>query len=96
MRQVRILFLILIAAFLMFLSGSLSLAQEETVPEEAPSVSEPETLWMWGEVVSLDSANKTVLVKYFDYETDAEKEITIAVDDKTTYENISSMDETFS
>jgi hypothetical protein len=59
--------------------------------QEIPS--EPETQWIWGEVVSVDTAAKKILVKYLDYETDTEKEINIDVDDKTTYENVKSVDE---
>ena len=59
--------------------------------QEIPS--EPETQWIWGEVVSVDTASKKILVKYLDYETDTEKEINIDVDDKTTYENVKSVDE---
>jgi hypothetical protein len=66
-------------------------AAEKPPAEEVPS--EPETLWIWGEVVSVDAAAKKVLVKYLDYETDTEKEINIVVDDKTTYENVKSVDE---
>ena len=49
---------------------------------------EPETQWIWGEVVSADSASKSVAIKYLDYETDQEKDMVIGVDEKTTYENI--------
>ncbi len=66
-------------------------ATEKPPAQEVPS--EPETLWIWGEVVSVDVAANKVLVKYLDYETDTEKEINIAVDDKTTYENVKSVDE---
>ena len=59
--------------------------------QEIPS--EPETQWIWGEVVSIDAATKNILVKYLDYETDTEKEININADDKTTYENVKSVDE---
>jgi len=49
--------------------------------------------WVWGEVVSLDSQAKTVILKYLDYETDQEKELALVIDEKTTYENIKSFDE---
>ena len=49
--------------------------------------------WVWGEVVSLDSQAKTIILKYLDYETDQEKELTLVSDEKTTYENIKSFDE---
>lgn len=95
MRQVKALLLVFIAVSLMLLNVGLTLAQEEanTVLEEIPSSAESQIQWLWGEVVSVDSTNKTLLVKYFDYETDSERQINIVVDDKTTYENVSSIDE---
>jgi len=54
---------------------------------------EPEIQWVWGEVVSTNPINNELLVKYVDYDTDSEKEITISSDDKTTYENAKSIDE---
>jgi len=66
-------------------------AAEKPPAQEVPS--EPETQWIWGEVVSVDTAARKILVKYLDYETDTEKEINIDVDDKTTYENVKSVDE---
>ena len=48
---------------------------------------------MWGEVVSTNPINNELLVKYVDYDTDSEKEITISTDDKTIYENAKSIDE---
>lgn len=54
---------------------------------------EPETLWLWGEVVSVDTQNKTLAVKYLDFETDQEKEMSVNVDEKTIYENIKTLDE---
>ena len=59
--------------------------------EEAKT--EPEIQWVWGEVVSTNPINNELLVKYVDYDTDSEKEITISTDDKTTYENAKSIDE---
>ena len=64
-------------------------AAERPPTQEVPS--EPETLWIWGDVASVDAAAKKILVKYLDYETDSEKEINIVVDDKTTYENVESV-----
>lgn len=54
---------------------------------------EPETQWLWGEVVYMDTQNKNISVKYLDFETNQEKEISLDVDEKTTYENIKSLDE---
>ena len=62
------------------------------LPPEAAK-QEPETQWVWGEVVTVDLQNKTVFVKYLDYESDQEKEMGITADDKTTFENVKSVDE---
>jgi len=69
-------------------SESASVATES---QQAPIATGPEVQWLWGEVVSVDTAAKQITVKYLDYETDTEKEINIAVDDKTTYENVASL-----
>ena len=60
---------------------------------QSPAQSENDTQWTWGEVVNLDNAAKTITLKYLDYETDQEKDIVLAVDEKTTFENIKSFDE---
>ncbi len=57
------------------------------------TVAQADTQWAWGEVVSVDSANKTITLKAFDYETDQEKQLLVAIDDKTTFENVKSLDE---
>lgn len=58
-----------------------------------PQDKEPETQWVYGDVINLDPQNKTIMVKTLDYETDQEKEIAITIDEKTTFENIKSLDE---
>jgi hypothetical protein len=78
-------FLVLgITALLIFIGANLIFSQEPV---------EPDMQWLWGEVSNVDLQNKTILVKYLDYETDQEKEISITIDDKTNYENIKSIDE---
>jgi hypothetical protein len=74
-----------IAGCLIFISMGLSFSQETQV--------EPQTQWLWGEAVSVDAANKTLVVKYLDYETDQEKDVAITTDDQTSYENVSSLSE---
>jgi hypothetical protein len=76
-------------------------ATEQPTAQQAPAakpaasevLSEPEVQWIWGDVVSVDAAAKKVQVKYLDYETDTEKEISIETDAKTTYENANSLEE---
>ena len=80
---------------LLFLSGTFCFAQEPQLQEPAlgEKFTEPEVQWTLGTVVSVDLENKTLLVKYLDYETDSEKEINITVNDKTTLENVHSLEE---
>lgn len=63
------------------------------VSPQATLPNESDTQWVWGEVANLDSAGKIITLKYLDYETDQEKDILLAVDEKTTFENIKSFDE---
>lgn len=108
MRRKTALYLTILVSFL-FLSAGLVLAEEvnATAPVAATPIDQavpalpatpstqnaPDTQWVWGEVVNFDIQNKTVTVKYLDYETDQEKEIIIASDDKTAYENLKSIDD---
>ncbi len=98
------LFLGLIFSFILMSAGiafSQEKADEKPVAQELTSekpplqeaAPEPETQWIWGDVVSVDTAAKKISVKYLDYETDTEKDINVEVDDKTNYENVKSIDE---
>jgi len=58
-------------------------------PSGPPSDSEMQ--WLWAEAVTVDIEKKEILVRYQDYDTDEEKEMTIAVDDKTGFENVKSL-----
>jgi hypothetical protein len=68
------------------LMNSLLLAQ----PEESSS-EEEEFQWVWGEVTSIDTAKKSITVKYLDYETDTEKEMSLIVDENTKFESAKSL-----
>lgn len=72
---------------LIFLGFILSTAQENAVKVQPPVSDNTDVQWLWGEVLSLDPQNNALTVKYLDYETDTEKQITIVVNDETTYEN---------
>ncbi|MBU0504064.1 MAG: hypothetical protein ABH882_02405 [Candidatus Omnitrophota bacterium] len=54
---------------------------------------EPEVQWLWGEVLAANPADKTMLVKYVDYDSDIEKEMIITTDSQTTYENVRSLEQ---
>jgi len=66
---------------------------EEGVVAPTTDVAQPEPQWQYFEVVSTDLQNNGIVVKYIDYDTDTEKQMTIAVDEKTTYENVASLKE---
>ena len=84
-----------LAASLIFIFCGLAFSQEATEKGGATpeAQNESETQWVWGEVVTSDLANKTLTVKYLDYETDQEKEITFSLDDKTSFENVKLLDD---
>ncbi|MDD5254664.1 MAG: hypothetical protein PHR11_01255 [Candidatus Omnitrophica bacterium] len=67
-------------------------AAEDVILEEE-SASEANLLWIWGEVASVDPSKSQIAVRYLDYETDMEKEMLVAVDTKTIYENVVSLEE---
>lgn len=91
----KIVFILGSAVVLILASVTLTFSQESAVSEETSPKTQEEfgTQWLWGEVVSIDTLNKTLLVKYLDYELGQEKEITIIIDEKTTYEDVKSIDE---
>lgn len=86
-------FIAVIVFSFIFLNVGLSLGQQQTTEKPAQQAEEPELQFLWGEVVNLDLANKAILVKNLDYETDQERETPILVDEKTVYENFKSIEE---
>jgi len=87
----------ILGVLVLFITITTFIAYAEEAGISAPVVSvEPNypvqndnnTQWAWGEVTNLDDQAKTLTLKYLDYETDQEKELVLAVDEKTTYENI--------
>ncbi|MDD5669603.1 MAG: hypothetical protein PHE58_06210 [Candidatus Omnitrophica bacterium] len=99
MERKGITMIVAAASLFLFVSG-LAYAQDKTTAKEvqtssapAPADNSEDVQWLWGEVVAVNASNKEIRVKYVDYETDTEKEVSMFVDDKTTYENIKSLDE---
>jgi hypothetical protein len=83
--------LIVISGLLVLLNTGITLAQQEKSPAQSEVSVPSEIQWLWGEVASVDPANKAFVVKYLDYDTDMEKQVTMYVDDKTGFENIKSL-----
>lgn len=65
--------------------------QAPTMEVPKTETKQPETQWVWGEVVSVDNSSGQLTVKYIDYETDSEKDITISTSAETTYENATAL-----
>ena len=85
-----------ITGLLLLLSAGLVLSEDQAdSPAAGPGQvkSDADTQWIWGEVIKADAPNKTITIKYLDYETDQEKEAEISADSATTYENIKSLEE---
>lgn len=95
MKRKTLLFLGIIFSFIL-INARPGFSQDENtgtpVTNQAVPV-EPDMQWLWGEVVSVDAAARNIVIKYLDYETDTEKEITINADDKTAFENVNSLGE---
>jgi hypothetical protein len=88
-------FILSITFSLVFFSFGFAFSQEQPQQVQiAPAAkSEPEIQWVWGEIVSKDDSKAQLIVKYLDYETDQEKELTLSANDLTTYENVKSFQE---
>lgn len=75
-----------------FLSAALALG-EQPAADNAATAEGVEIQWLWGEVVTVDAPNKSLVVRYLDYDTDTEKKITITADEETEFEGVGSMGE---
>ena len=63
-------------------------AQAIVVPAPA---NEKKTEWVWGEVVSVDPANKQIVIKHLDYESYEEVQTTLIINEKTLFENVTDL-----
>ncbi|KPK98875.1 MAG: hypothetical protein AMJ95_02000 [Omnitrophica WOR_2 bacterium SM23_72] len=92
--KIRIVIFMLFVTFFVLGNGKTILAEGVTKGGAIPqSEGGGNIQWVWGDVVNVDTQNKTLTVKYLDYETDQDNEISIGIDDQTTFENIMSLDE---
>jgi len=65
-------------------------ATAESAVSATPAEAKPAE-WVWGEVVSVDTENKQIVLKHLDYDTYEEVQITIKVGDKTLFENVAAL-----
>lgn len=89
----KTIYILVIAVFLILLNTGFIIAQENETAGQAAVPAASEVQWLWGEVVSVDIPNKLFVVKYLDYDTDTERQMSINVDEQTVFENIKSLEE---
>lgn len=83
---------------LILAGAALALAEDQAAEPQAPVAAAPladnnaNTQWVWGEVTGVDAIGKNITLKYLDYETDQEKQISLEVDDSTVYDNVKSLE----
>lgn len=61
--------------------------------KSSPIATDPEIQWVWGEIVTVNATDNSILIRFIDYESDTEKEVVVFVDGKTTYEKANSFNE---
>jgi len=97
-------FVLALAVLIALIGSNIAFSQEQNIQTQpAPvspavpaastiaAVAAAEAQWVWGEIVSVDAAKSEFTIRYLDYETDQEKEMTLGADDKTGYENAQSL-----
>ena len=68
-------------------------SQEESQVPAAKEADQPEELSIYGEVQAVNQASNSLSVQYYDYDSDEEKTIEIALDKDTAIENAAKLDE---
>ena len=90
--------LVLLSAVLFLgISAGIAWCADETGPGVSTAAATEEMApladmqWVWAEVVSVDPVTDQMTLKYLDYETDTEKEMAMAVNNQTAYENVKAL-----
>jgi len=88
---------LLSTALFLGISAGIAWCADETEPKASTAVTTEEMApqadmqWVWAEVVSVDPLTDQMTLKYLDYETDTEKEMAMAVNNQTAYENVKAL-----
>ena len=82
---------VLVAAACLTLAFVAVAFSQDTPNESSDEMETLEVQWLWGEVVSVNPDKNEILVRYMDYDNEEMKEITVTVDEDTTYENVESL-----
>jgi len=105
--MIRKWLVLMLSGFLVVSFSALSFAQEgqseqqpaasqdsPVVTPDVPVAPKPiQSEWLYGEVNSVDIANKAIVLTYLDYDKDIEKQATVYTDAKTIFENAKSIEE---
>ncbi len=92
MRALRLFFVL---SLFLFAAVGLSFAESEPAGSQAVDVDSDasDLQWAWGEVVKTDAQDNSVTVKYLDFESGQEKEISVFLDSATVLENFKALSE---
>ena len=74
-------------------NGQESGQETQTTQPASSAQGELQTDWLWAEVLKVNPEAKELVVKYLDYDSDTEKEMTLKVDEKTLFENAQSIND---
>ena len=87
MKKELFFLIFLFAVSLIFMGRVSTLATQEKTDNTEAEGEAAEVPWIWGEVKAVDTASSIVKINYLDYQTDEEKEIALAIDKDTKFEN---------
>ena len=89
----RLWITLIAASFLSLAAAGRAFSADEAagLKEMAEGEEAPELQWLWGEVVSVDVGKKEIVIKYPDYDTQQDKQMTVVATDNTVYENVASL-----
>jgi hypothetical protein len=90
-KLVRVYFGVVFGILFLVLMAKPDFAQQEAVLNVAASSTDPEIQWVLGEVISTDTANNKLVVKFLDYEAEIEREITVEAAGDTVYEGTTTL-----
>ena len=93
MRRYALVTVLLLAIFVA--AGAYAQDKQETVQPQSPAaveaaapvVSQPQEISIYGEVKSVNAAANSMMIQYYDYDSDEEKTIEITADSGTKMEN---------
>ena len=74
---------------------SISLKEDVIVSQGVESYLEEieDVQWLWGEIIEVSATDKTIMVRFLDYEADAEKDAVFSLNEESKFENVASIND---